>query len=195
MEKRGLTAALADEGITEACAIGFGDEMLVSLHGTLSRVLAPRGIAVEQSVQGQRESVYLALCVDGRQGQLSWEWIGSMHHTEICYGVRRWQQDGLDVIVWDNASSHGEASVRAVGLPLISQPPYSPELNPAERVFEELRKVLKGKTFTRLEEKMLLVENTLRRWTREPAKIQQLCGWDWIRKAVEVLKPEMKLTA
>ena len=144
-------------------------------------------------MQGQRESVYLSLCVDGVNGQLSWEWIAGMHHSEICYGVRRWQQDGVDIVVWDNASSHDEASVLEIGVPLIHQPTYAPELNPAERVFEELRKELDGLTFRRLEDKVALVEQVLRNWTADPAKIQQLCGWDWIRDSIEALKPELKL--
>jgi hypothetical protein len=188
VEKRGLTVALDANGVTPEMTVGFGDEMQVSLHGNLSRVLAPRGIAVTQPVQGERESVYLALCVDGRQGTLGWEWLVSMDHREIVVGVHAWQAAGFDAVVWDNASSHGHEGVAAVGLPLITQPPYSPELNPAERVFEELRRVLKGTTFPRLEEKVLLVENTLRRWAADPAFIKRLCGWAWIVEAMDAWK-------
>ena len=190
-----MTAALLANDVTPEMRIGFGDEMLLSRHGTLSRVLAPRGIAVRQSVQGERESVYLSLCVNGSAGTVNWAWIAGMHHTEIARGVQRWQADGLEAVVWDNASSHRHAVVQAVGLPLIGQPPYSPELNPAERVFEELRKALRGKTFPRLEEKVLWVENTLRRWAANPNNIKQLCGWDWIQEAITALKPERELAA
>ncbi len=187
MEKGGLTDALQTEGIGVGARIGFGDEMLVSRHGMLSRVLAPRGIAVTQPCQGERESVYLSLCVDGIRGTFSWLWIACMHHTEIALGVHQWKTDGLDAVIWDNASSHGHAVVQAVGVPLIGQPTYAPELNPAERVFEELRKVVKGQSFPRLEEKVLLVENTLREWQADPARIQRLCGWQWIRDAINAL--------
>lgn len=181
--------------LTPASAMGFGDEMWVSLHGTPSKVLAPRGIPVTQVVQGERTKVYLALCVDGRAGTLSWEWLWGLHHTELRLAVATWPRAGLDAVVLDNHSSHEEASVQAVGLPLIGQPTYSPELNPAERVFEELRKALRGRTFARLEEKMLFIENTLRRWAADPAFIQGLCGWAWIQEAIQALEPKEKLAA
>jgi transposase len=34
--------------------------------------------------------------------------------------------------------------VREVGMKLVPLPPYAPELNPAERVFEELRRSVAG---------------------------------------------------
>ena len=42
--------------------------------------------------------------------------------------------------------------MRGVGLPLIELPPYSPELNPAERVFEEVRRWIEGKVYQRMED-------------------------------------------
>ena len=51
------------------------------------------------------------------------------------------------------ASSHRHELVRGVGLPLIGLPPYSPELNPAERVFEEVRRWIEGKVYPSLEDK------------------------------------------
>jgi hypothetical protein len=41
-----------------------------------------------------------------------------------------------------------------LGLPLVEQPPTSPELNPAERVFEELWRVMEGKVYATLDEKV-----------------------------------------
>ena len=43
-------------------------------------------------------------------------------------------------VVWDPAAFHKAKVVGEVGLRRIYQPPYSPELNPAERVFEEVRR-------------------------------------------------------
>jgi len=129
--------------------------------------------------------VYLGLCVDPVAGRLAWEWLASMHHTEIALAVSTWANTGIDLVVWDNASSHGHDVVRDVGLPLIGLPPYAPELNPAERVFEALRAELKGRMFPRLEEKVLFIENTLRRWQANPAKLQQLTGRQWILDAIE----------
>jgi len=48
-------------------------------------------------------------------------------------------------VVWDHAAFHKAKVVGEVGLRRIYQPPYSPELNPAERVFEEVRRWVEGR--------------------------------------------------
>lgn len=188
MEKRGLTDALALEGITPDDLVGFGDEVRITLHGQLARVIAPPGFALWQECQGQREGVTLGICVDGRDGTLSWDWMASMHQTEVLRVLARWNADGFDAVVWDNASSHGVDRVRAWGMPLVYQPPYAPALNPAERVNEEIRRFLKGKTFRTLAEKVWAVENQLRRWKANPDVIKQLCGYGWIQDCFDLLE-------
>jgi transposase len=48
-----------------------------------------------------------------------------------------------DIVVWDNLSSHQVAGVReaieAVGAMLKPLPPYSPDFNPIEQVFAQLK--------------------------------------------------------
>lgn len=47
------------------------------------------------------------------------------------------------VLVWDNARSHLDKSVQAlgwqVGIYLVALPPYSPNLNPIERIWKTIR--------------------------------------------------------
>lgn len=190
MEKGGLTDALQANALTAEHTVGFGDEMRVGLFGQVRRVLAPRGIAVRQPRQIKHDWVYLALAVDGREGRVSWTWLCGMDESEIALAVQTWQDDGFDGVVWDGASSHKAASVGALGVPLIVQPPLSPELNPAERFFEELRKEIEGTVYPRIEEKVLKVENTLRQWAADPERIKQLCGWDWIEESFECLQDQ-----
>ena len=64
-------------------------------------------------------------------------------------------------------------------MPTIVQPPYSPELNPAERVFEEVRRWVEGRIYRSIDDKMEAVNAYLRelewfglagrRRTREPS--------------------------
>ena len=46
-----------------------------------------------------------------------------------------------------------------VGLPTVVQPAYSPELNPAERVFEEVRRWVEGGVYGSIEEKVEAVNS------------------------------------
>jgi len=47
-------------------------------------------------------------------------------------------------VVWDHAAFHKAKVVGEVGLRWIYQPPYSPERNPAKRVFAEVRWWIEG---------------------------------------------------
>lgn len=85
----------------------------------------------------------------------------------------------------DAASGH--ELVRGVGLPLIRLPPYSPELNPAERVFEEVRRWTEGKVYPSLEDKVAAVAAYLTELESNPGRVRGLAGWDWIEDAIQTL--------
>jgi transposase len=87
--------------------------------------------------------------------------------------------------VWDRAPSRRAKVVKAVGLPLIEQPPAAPELNPAERVFEELRPEVEGRVFGTIDKKMAAVERALRGLAASPERVQRLTGWSWIRVSLD----------
>ena len=93
----------------------------------------------------------------------------------------------LDALVWDGAPSHADADVRAVGLPLVALPPYSPELNPAERLFEEVRRRVEGKVYATLDDKVAAVQAFLEELDADPARVRRLCGWDWLTAAHDAL--------
>jgi transposase len=61
-------------------------------------------------------------------------------------------------VVWDHAAFHKAKAVGEVGLRRVYQPPYSPELNPAERVFAEVRRWVEGRRYERIEAKKAAVE-------------------------------------
>jgi hypothetical protein len=170
-------------GVTQQSALAFGDEMRVGLCGQVRRVWAPRGVKVRRRVQMRREWRYLALAVDGRRGTLRWCWIANMRGPTIAEAVRAWREQGLEAVVWDGASGHRAPAVRRVGLTLLQQPPYAPELQPAARVFEELRRVVEGQVYASLDEKVAAVERELQALAADPERVKSLAGWHWIEEA------------
>ena len=115
--------------------------MRVGLRGMVRRVWGRRGVKVRQRVQLVYEWMYLFLVVDGRRGKLLWTWTDSMKSERIAAAVNGLKhQTDVGALVWDGARGHRSELVESVGVPTIVQPPYSPELNPAERVFEEVRR-------------------------------------------------------
>jgi hypothetical protein len=158
--------------------------MRLGLRGVVRRVWAPRGVKIRQAQVLTYVWRYLVLAVNGLTGTLRWSWTTSMKKEQIAQVVADWQQAGLGALVWDGAASHRAKLVREVGLPLITQPPAAPELNPAERVFEELRRAIEGRSYASIDEKMAVVERELTALAAAPARLRQLTGWAWIADAL-----------
>jgi transposase len=191
MEKGGLSAAASALDLGAFSPIGFADEMRVGLHGTVRRVWGRRGVKVRQCVQFDYEWRYLFLAVDGQRGVLHWCWLEAMASLDIEGALRGLRQTDLAALVWDRAPSHRTARVRAVGWPLIGLPPYSPELNPAERVFQELRREVEGKVYATLDDKVAAVHTALHRLDADPDRVRSLANWSWIAAALQDLPSEI----
>ena len=143
---------------------------------------------VRQRLQLVYEWRYLFLVVDGRKGKLHWSWIDSMKAEMVGAAVNGLkQQTEVAALVWDGAPSHRDGLVRGLGLPLIGLPPYSPELNPAERVFEEVRRWIEGIVYRSIDDKVKAVEAFLTEFESDPNRVRGLAGWEWIDEAVEHL--------
>ncbi len=117
-----------------------------------------------------------------------WSWIDSMRSERIAAAVNGLkQQTDMGALVWDGARGHRSKLVESVGLPAIVQPPYSPELNPAERVFEEVRRWVEGRLYRCIEDKVEAVNSYLEQLESDPARVRSLVGWGWIEDNVRIL--------
>ena len=174
--------------------MGHADEQRIGLRGTTRRVWGRRGVKVHQRLQLRYEWAYLFAAVDARAGTIWWDWLPTMKAEDLQPVVAEVRPRGLlDALVWDGAPSHADAAVRAAGLPLVALPPYSPELNPAERLFEEVRRRVEGAVYATLADKVDAVEAFLRELDADPARVRRLCGWDWLIAAHDALPtPEEK---
>jgi len=68
------------------------------------------------------------------------------------------------------------------GLIILFLPPYSPELNPTERFFEELRKATANQIFKTIDEQEKAIEEKLNRLADNTESMKQLLGYEWILK-------------
>ena len=188
MEKGGLATALDAVGLTQASRIGFADELRLGLRGTTRRVWGRRGIKVRQRLQLKYEWRYLFAAVDGQSGQIWWNWVPSMKAEALWPLVAGLQEmDVLEGLVWDNAPSHCDGDITDLDLALVGLPPYSPELNPAERLFEEIRRRVEGRVYATLDDKADDVQAFLEQLDADPPRVRRLCGWDWINAAIATL--------
>jgi hypothetical protein len=158
--------------------------MRLGLHGQVRRVLAPRGVKVVQRRQVEYQWAYLLLAVEPLAGALRWRWIARLRQDELRPALEEWRLAG---VVWDGAGAHRGKRLSSLETKRVRLPPYAPELNPAERVFQEVRRHSEGRVYEDLTTKQEAAEQYLRTLVNDPTRVQRLCGWAWLRKALSQL--------
>jgi hypothetical protein len=186
VEKGDLRDAVAAVGIHDGRTVRFLDELRLGLHGRTRRVLAPQGVKVVQRVQVEYRWRYLLLAVAPLTGELRWAWIDRMRQDHLRPVLDEWQ---LECVVWDGAPSHKGQQITTLKTKRVALPAYSPELNPAERVFEEIRARVEGVVYESLDAKQAEAETYLEELRRDPERVKQLCRWDWLDAALTRLPP------
>lgn len=132
-----------------------------------------------------REFVYAYAAVSPRDGKLN-TLIAPRMNTEtmsrfLANIARRYPKEFI-IMVLDGAPSHrGKELIVPENMYLLPLPPYSPELNPAELLWDDLReKEFANRVFDSLPAATQQVRRGLQRMRHSPAAIQSLTGWDWI---------------
>lgn len=187
MEKRGLTAQLQAAQVNDGQGLFWSDEMRVGLIGSVRRVWASVGVKVVQLLEYKHEWVYLNLAVNGLTGVLLWDWRPNMKATSIASIVHAWSEQDVAAVVWDRAQGHRGSAYADSPVKRIEQPPYSPELNPAERVFEYLRDRIEGVIYGTVANKQQAVERELQKLANDPDAVKRIAGWQWIQDSVSAL--------
>jgi len=89
-------------------------------------------------------------------------------------------------VAWDHAAFHKVKAVEEGCCGGYIKPSYSPELNPAERVFAEVRRWVEGRRYGRIEAKKAAGEGVLR-GLEAGGKVLSLVGLRYIRQALNAL--------
>lgn len=174
-----MTAALGEAGVTRGAGVVLADEMRLGLRGQVRRVLAPRGVKVGQRLQLRYQWSSLLLAVDPRAATLRWRWLARCRAQPIRDVLAAWAPDA---VVWDGHGAHTAKLLAELPLARVRLPPYSPGLNPAERVFEEVRRHVEGRAYPSVAAKQEAVEAYLTALAADPARIRSLCGWATARE-------------
>jgi hypothetical protein len=138
-----MTAALPPEAAGKPVEIWFTDEARVGQQGTLTRVWAKRG-SRPRAARDRRYESYLfgAVCPERSTGaaivmpEVNVEAMNE-HLAEIS---RRVSVGAVALLVLDGAGWHSSPRLKVPeNIVLLPLPPYSPELNPVENIWEFLR--------------------------------------------------------
>ena len=170
----------------------FGDEMRYGLISNYRRSWSKVGERTVIDSQQSFDNRYLFSAVAPISGD-SFHLSGidgfdsAAAHT-FLRELKKRHEDKTVVLVWDNAPCHRPRIHREIpGLIILFLPAYSPELNPAERFFEELRKATANRIWQTIDEQEQAIEACVRTLTDDTEGMKRLLGYPWIRAQYEMV--------
>lgn len=132
-----------------------------------------------------REFRYEYAAVSPWDGSLDYMTVEKMNTdgmTRFLAQVSAAHHDEFIVMVLDGASSHKSKELKIPdNVSLIPLPPYSPELNPAEQIWNLLRRdYFANRVFDSLDAATKQAELGLAEMTANKSAVRQLTNWTWI---------------
>ena len=133
----------------------------------------------------EREFQYVYGAVSPLEGELDWMICPAMntgHMGTFLAQVSAAHPKDFIVMVVDGASSHvAKALVVPENIRLHRLPPYSPQLNPQEHLWDELReKEFPNRVFSDMAGVVRTLEAGLPRLASDRDRVRSICAWPWI---------------
>lgn len=164
----------------------FQDEARFGRMAKPKRCWAPAGLRPVMPNGYEREYTYVYGAVSPKEGEME-HLICDKMNTEnmgkfLAQVSTRYPEDYV-LMILDGASSHkGKALEIPANISLITLPPYAPQLNPQEHVWDELReKEFPNKVFDSMEAVINQLQNGLQRFCQDAKAITSLTYWPWIQ--------------
>ena len=132
-----------------------------------------------------------ALEVDGKDEGLCVFFPAVNKEVSECFleQISKTDPEAVHVVIQDQAGFHLKTG--AEGIPanvlLLPLPPYSPELNPVERVGSLIRTATGNRVYTSLDSMEGAIEKELRPFWTDPQRVGRLVGDGWIRTQVNAI--------
>jgi hypothetical protein len=168
-----------------AVRLMFQDEGRFGLLGSPRRCWAPRGTRPTVGARLERKYIYAFGAVsphDGVLDSLVLPWVSAETMSLFLAEVVRRHADEFVFMVMDQAGWHiaGELIVPE-NMRLMFLPPYSPELNPAEHLWEALREqCFANHVFRNLDAVQDTLAAGLVQLEADPIRTQSMTGFKWI---------------
>lgn len=154
----------------------------------LKKRWTPKGHRPITPVKIGYKFVYLYVALNPYSGKLIALLLPNM--TKMCFSIfmRFFEEQTADLyedesvlMIGDGASSHQQDTISFDRVKLEILPAACPELNPAERFFEQLRTELSNKVFTEIEEVELFLCKILQKYFLQPELVSSLSLFPYIR--------------
>jgi transposase len=167
------------------------DESRFGLRTTRRRRLTARGVQPVGVTQHDFQNFYVYGAVAPSSGEdfmLELPELNSTNFQVFLDAFARAHPDTLHLRVLDNSRCHTAKAVQVpANVHFVFLPPYSPELNPIERLWRDLKDQLAWFHVPDLSDQQDFVGALLRAYT--PTTIQSLTGYTYFVEAVHALFP------
>ena len=165
--------------------VWFMDEARFGLHTELRRVWTLRGLrpVVTRQIKYEWDYLYGALSAVGGEAHfahlpgVSLEWDRS-----YLEDLAASDPEAIHVLVRDQAGFHlREGDPRMPGrVHIVDLPPYSPELNPCEQMWDIVKDDTCNQVFANVAELRDRMRDTLQRYWEDAKSVLRLIGRDWM---------------
>jgi hypothetical protein len=190
MEKKTLPELLAAELKPEQVRqrpvrLCFQDEARFGRMVRFRRCWAPSPLRPKVYNGYEREFTYVYGSVSPLDGKLDWCLTSKMNTLEMkafLSQVSAAYPDEFILMIVDGASSHKSKDLEIPeNLRLIRLPPYSPELNPQEHVWDDLReKEFPNRVSANMEQVIVGLKHGLSEMSADAQRLRSLTAWPWI---------------
>ena len=165
------------------------DESRFGLLPVQRRRMTLRGVKPVGSVQYCFENFYVYGAVEPTTGEsffLELPYRNTVHFQIFLEEFAHHYQDTLNIVLLDNGSCHkAKALVIPDNVACLFLPPYSPELNPIERLWQDMKAQLAWVLAARLEALEHRVATILRHYST--AAMRSLTAYPYVVQAVNAL--------
>lgn len=165
--------------------VTFQDEARFGRMVRIRRCWAPSPLRPAVCNGYERQFVYVYGAVSPLQGELDWMICSQMNTERMNEFMAQLSQAHLDelvVLILDGASSHKSHELHIPeNIRLLRLPGYSPELNPQEHVWDELReKEFPNRVFDSMDGVVRQLGTGLPRLAADQDGLRSLTAWPWI---------------
>ena len=161
------------------------DEARYGLHSVRRRCWGLRGVRVVKPAQLKYEwgYVYGALNVVEGGGEFCYMPTVNLEFTHaFLHQLAQSDENAEHVVVWDQAGFHHRPGDRRLPnrIHLLPLPPYSPELNPIEKLWDQMKDRIVNRVYETLDEIEESISTALRPFWESPTPARSLVGTGWL---------------
>lgn len=165
-----------------------GDESRVGFKTEAGRLITLKGIKPIGIMQWKRDNFYLYGLVEPLTGEyFIWEFS---HLNTVCFNIflekfsTTYAQD-IHILQLDNGAFHFSQYLQVPeNIILLFQPPHPPQVNPIERLWEEIKRNLSWESFVTLDELREFIRQRLDKLNA--SIVASITGWGFILDALFV---------